>query len=89
MRTLIPQISIGGYDKKRGGTSYSVIAHNIMFRNDTKGLDGGQLLLQYDTKHNNIEKNILTASDSRIFIANEFTENEGNIVNHNVYHKEA
>ena len=82
-------ISIGGYDKKRGGTSYSVIAHNIMFRNDTKGLDGGQLLLQYDTKHNNIEKNILTASDSRIFIANEFTENEGNIVNHNVYHKEA
>lgn len=60
-----------------------------MFRNDTKGLDGGQLLLQYDTKHNNIEKNILTASDSRIFIANEFTENEGNIVNHNVYHKEA
>ena len=82
-------ISIGGYDKKRGGTSHSVIAHNIMFRNDTKGLDGGQLLLQYDTKHNNIEKNILTASDSRIFIANEFTENEGNIVNHNVYHKEA
>ncbi|MEC1499844.1 right-handed parallel beta-helix repeat-containing protein [Bacillus sonorensis] len=82
-------ISIGGYDKKRGGTSHSVIAHNIMFRNDTKGLDGGQLLLQYDTKHNNIEKNILTASDSRIFIANEFTENEGDIVNHNVYHKEA
>lgn len=43
-------ISIGGYDQKRGGTSHSVIAHNIIYRNDTKGLDGGQLLLQYDTK---------------------------------------
>ncbi|MFC1285163.1 right-handed parallel beta-helix repeat-containing protein [Bacillus paralicheniformis] len=82
-------ISIGGYDQKRGGTSHSVIAHNIIYRNDTKGLDGGQLLLQYDTKNNTIEKNIITASDSRIFIANDFTKNEGNKVNHNVYHKEA
>lgn len=49
-------ISIGGYDQKRGGTSHSVIAHNIIYRNDTKGLDGGQLLLQYDTKNNTIEK---------------------------------
>ncbi|KAF1677994.1 MULTISPECIES: right-handed parallel beta-helix repeat-containing protein [Bacillus] len=81
-------ISIGGYDKKRGGTSNSLIAHNIMYRNDTKGLYGGQLLLQYDTKNNTIEKNILTAGDSRLFIGNDFTENEGNIVNHNVYHKE-
>ncbi|QHZ47104.1 right-handed parallel beta-helix repeat-containing protein [Bacillus sp. NSP9.1] len=82
-------ISIGGYDNKRGGTSNSVIAHNIMYRNDTKGLYGGQLLLQYDTKNNNIEKNIMTASHSRIFIANDFTKNDENIVNHNVYHKEA
>lgn len=82
-------ISIGGYDKKRGGTSNSLIARNIMYRNDTKGLYGGQLLLQYDTKNNIIEKNILTAGDSRLFIGNDFTENEGNTVNHNVYHKEA
>ncbi|GIN95880.1 hypothetical protein J6TS1_17500 [Siminovitchia terrae] len=81
-------ISIGGYDKERGGTIDSVIAHNILFRNDTKGLYGGQLLLQYDTKNNSIEKNIITASDSRIFIANDFTKNDGNKVNHNIYHKE-
>lgn len=31
----------------------------------------------------------MTASDSRLFIANEFKTNEGNTVNHNVYHKEA
>ncbi len=52
-------------------------------------LDGGQLLLQYGTKGNTIEKNIMTASGSRIFIANDYTKNEGNTVNHNVYHKEA
>ncbi|MEC1262098.1 right-handed parallel beta-helix repeat-containing protein [Bacillus swezeyi] len=82
-------ISIGGYDKERGGTIDSVISHNIVYRNDTKGLYGGQLLLQYDTKNNKIEKNIMTASDSRLFIANDFTKNEGNTMNHNVYHKEA
>ncbi|MGN9863800.1 DUF1565 domain-containing protein [Bacillus swezeyi] len=82
-------ISIGGYDKERGGTIDSVISHNIVYRNDTKGLYGGQLLLQYDTKNNKIEKNIMTASDSRLFIANDFVKNEGNRVNHNVYHKEA
>lgn len=31
----------------------------------------------------------MTASGSRIFIANDYTKNEGNTVNHNVYHKEA
>ncbi|MED1017906.1 hypothetical protein P4T69_16270, partial [Bacillus atrophaeus] len=82
-------ISIGGYDKQRGGTINSVIAHNVIYRNDTKGLYGGQLLLQHDTKDNKIEKNIVTASDSRVFIANDFTTNEGNVVNYNVYHKEA
>ncbi|MED2979005.1 right-handed parallel beta-helix repeat-containing protein [Bacillus swezeyi] len=82
-------ISIGGYDKERGGTIDSVISHNIVYRNDTKGLYGGQLLLQYDTKNNKIEKNIMAASDSRLFIANDFTKNEGNTMNHNVYHKEA
>lgn len=49
-------ISIGGYDEKRGGTVNSTISHNIIYRNDTKGLDGGQLLLQHDTKNNVIEK---------------------------------
>lgn len=39
-------------------------------------LNGGQLLLQYDTQNNVIEKNILTAGSSRIFIANYFTSNK-------------
>lgn len=59
-------ISIGGYDENRGGTINSTISQNILYRNDTKGLDGGQLLLQYDTKNNVIERNVLTAGPSRI-----------------------
>ncbi len=81
-------ISIGGYDEKRGGTKNSTISLNIIYRNDTKGLDGGQLLLQYDTHNNVIEKNILTAGSSRIFIANYFTSNKKNKLVRNVFHKE-
>lgn len=81
-------ISIGGYDKLRGGTIHSTITGNVLYRNDTKGLGGGQLQLQHDTKNNVIEKNILTAGPSRIFIANYFSTNEDNQLIKNVFHKE-
>lgn len=81
-------ISIGGYDEERGGTKNSIITKNILYQNDTKGLDGGQLLLQYDTKNNTIEKNILTSSSSSLFIVNYFTKNEDNTLLQNIYHKE-
>lgn len=81
-------ISIGGYDENRGGTSNSTIAQNIIYRNDTKGLEGGQLLLQHDTKNNVIKNNILTAGPSRLFIVNYFTTNQANKLKRNVFHKE-
>ncbi|MGE6376790.1 DUF1565 domain-containing protein [Peribacillus muralis] len=81
-------ISIGGYDEKRGGTKNSFISQNIMYRNDTKGIEGGQLLLQHDISNNVIEKNILTAGPSRIFIANYFTTNKENKLLKNVFHEE-
>ncbi|MGD6804429.1 right-handed parallel beta-helix repeat-containing protein [Rossellomorea aquimaris] len=81
-------ISIGGYDEERGGTINSSITNNIIYRNDTKGLAGGQLLLQHDVKNNLIERNILTAGPSRIFIANFFTTNHDNILRKNVFQKE-
>ncbi|MBP3953677.1 DUF1565 domain-containing protein [Bacillus suaedae] len=81
-------ISIGGYDEDRGGTINSSITNNIIYRNDTKGLAGGQLLLQHDIKNNSIERNILTAGSSRIFIANFFTTNQDNELRRNVFHKE-
>ncbi|KQL50534.1 hypothetical protein AN964_23030 [Heyndrickxia shackletonii] len=81
-------ISIGGYDKDRGGTLNSTISQNIIYRNDTKGLDGGQILLQHDTKNNVIERNILTAGPSRIFIANYFKSNKNTKLQKNIFHKE-
>ncbi|MDY0394476.1 right-handed parallel beta-helix repeat-containing protein [Virgibacillus halophilus] len=81
-------ISIGGYDENRGGTKNTMIARNIIYRNDTKGLEGGQILLQHDTQNNMIAKNILTAGPSRLFIANYFTTNQGNSLTGNVFHKE-
>lgn len=81
-------ISIGGYDENRGGTINSTISQNIIYRNDLKGLEGGQLLLQHDTKNNVIEKNILTAGPSRLFIVNYFTTNQANKLQKNIFHKE-
>ena len=81
-------ISIGGYDTDRGGTKNSLISNNILYKNDLKGLDGGQLMLQYDTSSNKIDKNILTTSDNSLFIVNYFTANSNNTLSSNVYHQE-
>lgn len=81
-------ISIGGYDQNRGGTKNSVISKNILYKNDTKVLEGGQILLQHDTRNNMINRNILTAGPSRLFIANYFTTNINNKLQKNVFHKE-
>ncbi|MEK4669911.1 right-handed parallel beta-helix repeat-containing protein [Niallia sp. FSL R7-0271] len=81
-------ISIGGYDTERGGTKNSTIAKNILYKNDTKGLDGGQLMLQHDTSSNKIEKNVFSSSENGLFIINYFTANSSNILSSNVYHLE-
>lgn len=81
-------ISIGGYDEDRGGTRDTLISGNTLYRNDTKELDGGQLLLQYNVHDNEIKENKFTASASRIFIANFFQENKDNLLTENIYYKE-
>ncbi|MGE6630490.1 right-handed parallel beta-helix repeat-containing protein [Bacillus sp. NPDC077027] len=78
-------ISIGGYDEKRGGTSYSTISHNVLYKNDTAGLDGGQFLMQYKSVHNKVTKNIMTASSSHFLIVNLYQVNEKNLFQKNVY----
>lgn len=82
-------ITIGGYDEQRGGTKNSHISENILYRNDTKGMGGGQLMIQYDARDNKIEGNILTAGPSRIFIANYFEIGKNNKLSKNVFHKES
>ena len=79
-------IAIGGYDSQRGSTVNSTITENVLYKNDTKYQDGGQILLQSHTKNNRIEKNILVAGDSNLLISNPFKQNVGNIIDHNVYY---
>lgn len=79
-------IAIGGYDAERGNTINSIITDNILYKNDTKFQDAGQLLIQYNTKDNRIENNIMVAGDSNLLISNPFKKNDGNKINHNVYY---
>lgn len=81
-------ISIGGYDEERGGTKNSSITYNVLFRNDTKDLDGGQLLLQHDITGNDISHNVFTSSKTGLFISNYFKSNSSNTLTRNVYDKE-
>ncbi|MFD0717198.1 choice-of-anchor Q domain-containing protein [Paenibacillus sp. GCM10027626] len=78
-------IAMGGYDKKRGSTEGCAVIGNTVYMNDTKGLRGGQLLLQYDTKNNVIKNNIFVAGVSKLLIANPYQKNSGNQVNYNLY----
>ncbi|MGE7602445.1 right-handed parallel beta-helix repeat-containing protein [Peribacillus sp. NPDC097675] len=79
-------IAIGGYDSRRGSTENSIITDNVLYKNDTKYQDGGQILLQSHTKNNRIEKNIMVAGKSNLLISNPFKQNEGNTIDNNVYY---
>ncbi|MFC4600690.1 DUF5123 domain-containing protein [Cohnella hongkongensis] len=78
-------IAMGGYDTERGSTENCVIVGNTLYKNDTKGLNGGQLLIQYDTKNNIVKNNIMVASSSNYLFYNDYTLNSGNIIDYNLY----
>ncbi|MGN7312975.1 right-handed parallel beta-helix repeat-containing protein [Alkalicoccobacillus gibsonii] len=73
---VITGISIGGYDSERGGTTDSVIAGNTLSGNDTKDLEGAQLLVQYYAYSNRVEQNKLTASQTGLLVTNDNKEND-------------
>lgn len=79
-------IAIGGYDEERGNTVKTVISENVLYKNDTKFQDGGQLLIQYNTKQNKVEKNTMVAGSSKLLISNPFKQSKGNVINNNVYY---
>ncbi|PKG23852.1 DUF1565 domain-containing protein [Niallia nealsonii] len=79
-------IAIGGYDSKRGSTIKSIITDNILYKNDTKYQDGGQLLLQYNTKQNRIENNIMVAGNSNLLISSPFKQKGEDKIDNNVYY---
>lgn len=81
----ITGISIGGYDSERGGTKDSVIAGNTLSGNDTKDLEGAQLLVQYYAYSNRVEQNKLTASQTGLLVSNDNKENDGMYFSGNEY----
>lgn len=73
-------IAIGGYDRRRGFTQGCVIVNNTVV--DTDGIG---LLVQFDTRNNVIENNIFVAGPTAEFVENPYTENENNVLDHNLY----
>jgi hypothetical protein len=74
-------LAIGGYDRRRGSTEDSVIVHNTFV-----GSEGVELLVQFDTRDNVIQNNIVVAGPGGGFLENPYRENEGNVIDHNVYY---
>ncbi|MFP3326209.1 hypothetical protein R0K05_24465, partial [Planococcus sp. SIMBA_160] len=58
---------------------------NILYKNDTAGLEGGQLLMQYQAVNNRITNNIMTASRSHYLVVNLYQVNEKHTFQKNVY----
>ncbi len=75
-------IAIGGYDTKRGGTKRVRIEQNQLIGNDTKGLEGGQLLVQHDVHDNKIIGNTF---DGSLSVAHYFKTSSGNQFEKNTF----
>ena len=73
-------IAIGGYDRRRGSTEDCVIVNNTVVHTD-----GVELLVQFDTRDNLIANNVIVAGPRHVFVENAYTENVGNVLDHNLY----
>ncbi|MEK5115155.1 right-handed parallel beta-helix repeat-containing protein [Bacillus sp. FSL R5-0677] len=85
---IMSGIAIGGYDSKKGYAENNTITNNVIYKNDTKDQESGQIELNYDTRNNVITNNQIYASNSRIFISNNFSKNNGNKLDYNQYYGE-
>ncbi|RLC01412.1 MAG: hypothetical protein DRI57_31140 [Deltaproteobacteria bacterium] len=84
-RNRMTGISLGGYDEDRGGTENCKIISNTLYQNDMLKDGNGELFIQYDVRNNIIRNNIFYANDQSLLIGNPYTQNEGNMVSHNLY----
>jgi hypothetical protein len=85
---IMSSIAIGGYDSQQGYAENNTITNNVIYKNDTKDQESGQIELNYDTRKNVITNNHIYASNSRIFISNNFNKNTGNKLGYNHYYGE-
>jgi hypothetical protein len=73
-------IAIGGYDRRRGSTEDCIIVNNTVVNTD-----GVELLVQFDTRNNMIANNVIVAGARHVFVENDYRENAGNVLDHNLY----
>ena len=73
-------LAIGGYDTRRGNTEHCSIVNNTFFENE-----GVELLIQFNTRDNVIQNNIVVAGSGRRFLENRYPETFDNVVDHNLY----
>ncbi|MBB6020318.1 hypothetical protein HNR77_001379 [Paenibacillus sp. JGP012] len=66
----------------------STIMYNTIANNDTLHAGNGQLLIQSQTRNNLFLHNIVAAGLSGVLIYNEYTSNENNVFDHNIYYAE-
>ncbi|HDX9688830.1 TPA: right-handed parallel beta-helix repeat-containing protein [Bacillus thuringiensis] len=85
---IMSGIAIGGYDSQQGYAENNTITNNIIYKNDTRDQESGQIELNYDTRNNVITNNHIYASNSPIFISNNFNKNTGNKLDYNHYYGE-
>lgn len=85
---IMSGIAIGGYDNHQGYAENNTFTNNVIYKNDTKDQESGQIELNYDTRNNVITNNQIYASNSRIFISNNFSKNTGNKLDYNQYYGE-
>ena len=74
-------VAIGGYDRRRGSTEDCVIVNNTI-----ANTDGVELLVQFDTRNNTIENNVIVAGKLHEFVENAYVENVDNVLDHNLYY---
>lgn len=81
----IAGLAMGGYDTQRGRTENCAIVNNTFFENDANQTGSGELLIQFDTRDNIIKNNIFFANQQSLFFSNDYVENQGNVVDYNLY----
>jgi hypothetical protein len=77
-------ISIGGYDTLRGSTENSTIVNNTLYNNATQGDWGAELYIQYDTRSNIIQNNIIS-NPAGTFIESWSAVMSNNSINFNLF----
>ena len=78
-------IAFGGYDRLRGSTQYCNIVNNTLYNNFTQGDWGAEFYIQFDTRYNTVENNIIYANAARRFIESWSPKMTANVVNYNLY----